>query len=250
MAVPRCWAESLQAAESAKTCFDKAEAKKKWRIAHSYLTSSDSLSLRPYLAESNNLKIVALFFISMDAERPGVHTSTPGSSTSATSSNPSSLAGSSSFNCSESPRPHSGCGSATSHSDNSDAEIEFNRFQHEVPPASCSTSNTVLPSTPPKSASPGNRTIPRSTPQRPCHTPSGTSGQAREPFRRATIQTSSHWLSKNTIGIISLAASLSSLIFLGVRTYKLAVSQTINTALSTCINLIQVTFPKIEFIRL
>ena len=61
MAVPRCWAESLQAAESAKTCFDKAEAKKKWRIAHSYLTSCDSLFLRPYLAESNNLEIVALF---------------------------------------------------------------------------------------------------------------------------------------------------------------------------------------------
>ena len=186
----------------------------------------------------------------MDAERPGVHTSTAGSSTSATSSNPSSLAGSSSFNCSESPRPHSGCSSTTSHSDNSDAEIEFNRIQHGVPPASCSTSTTVLPLTPPSSASPGNRNIPRSTPQQPCRTPSGTSGRTREPVRRAAIQISSHWLSKNTIGIISLAASLSSLIFLGVRTYKLAVSQTINAALSACTGLIQVTFPKIEFVRL
>ena len=180
----------------------------------------------------------------MDAERPGVDTSTAGSSTSATSSNLSSLAGTSSS------RPHSGCSSATSHSDNSDAEIEFSRFQHGVPPASCSTSSTVLPSTPPKIASPGNLTIPRSTPQQPCRTPSETSGRAREPARRAVVQTSSHWLSKNTIGIISLAASLSSLIFLGVRTYKLAVSQTINTALSACTSLIQVTAPQIHLVRL
>lgn len=186
----------------------------------------------------------------MDAERPGVHTSTAGSSTSATSSNLSGLAGTSSLNCSESPRPHSGCSSATSHSDNSDAKIEFSQFQHGVPPASCSTSNTVLPSTPPKSASPGNRTIPRSIPRQPCRTPSGTSGRAREPIRRGAIQTSSHWLSKNTIGIVSLAASLSSLIFLGVRTYRLAVSQTINTVLSTCASLIQVTAPPINFVRL
>ena len=180
----------------------------------------------------------------MDAERPGVGTTTAGSSTSATSSNLSSLVGASSS------RPHSGCSSATSNSDNSDAEIESSRSQHGVPPASCSGSSTVLPSTPPKTTSPGNRTIPRSTPQQPGRTPSDTPSRAREPARRDVFLTSSHWLSKNTIGIISLAASLSSLIFLGVRTYKLAVSQTINTALSACISIIQVTAPQTYPVRL
>ena len=180
----------------------------------------------------------------MDAERPGVHTTTVGSSTSAASSDPSSLAGTSTLDCSESSGPRSESSSATSHSDNSDTEIEFSRLQRGVPPTNCSTSTPVLPSTPPESSSPGSRTIPRSTPQQPCRTPSGTSSRAREPVRRAAIQTSSLWLSKNTIGIVSLAASLISLIFLGVRTYKLAVSQAINTALQACINLIQVTAPK------
>ena len=186
----------------------------------------------------------------MDAERPGVHTSTVGSSTSAASSNPSSLAGTSTLNCSESSGPRSECSSATSHSDNSDTEIEFSRFQHGVPPANCSASTTVLPSTPPQISSAGSRTIPRSTPQRPRRTPSGTSGRAGEPFGRAAIQTSSHWLSKNTIGIVSLAASLISLIFLGVRMYKLAVSQTINQAFQACTSIIQVTAPQIDFVRL
>ena len=186
----------------------------------------------------------------MDSERPGVHTSTVGSSTSAASSNSSNLAGTSTLNSSESSGPRSTCSSATSHSDNSDTELEFSRFQRGVPPTSCSGSTTVLPSTPPKSSSPGSRTIPRSTPQQPCRTPSGTSSRAREPVGRAAIQTSSHWLSKNTIGIVSLAASLISLIFLGVRTYKLAVSQAINAALSACTGLIQVTAPQIDFVRL
>ena len=189
----------------------------------------------------------------MDAERPGVHTSTAGPSTSATSSNLSSLVRTSSFNCSESPGPQSGYSSTTSHSDDSDAEIEFSRFQQGVPPANCSTSTTVLPSIPPKSLSPGSRTIPRSTPQQPCRTLSGTSIRAQEPVGRAAIQTSSHWLSRNTFAIVSLAASLSSLIliFLGVRMYKLAVSQTINSALAACTSLIQVTAPpQINFVRL
>ena len=186
----------------------------------------------------------------MDAERPVVHTSTVGSSTSAASSNPSSLAGTSTLNCSESSGPRSECSSATSHSDNSDTEIEFSQFQHGVPPANCSTSTTILPSTPPKTSSPGSRTIPRSTPQPPCRTPSGTSSRAREPVCRAAIQTGSHWLSKNTIGIVSLAASLSSLIFLGVRTYKLEVSQALNGVLATCAGLIQVTTPPVDFVPL
>lgn len=180
----------------------------------------------------------------MDAERTGVHTSIVESSTSAASSNLSSLAGSSSLNCCESSPPRSGCSSHTSRSDTSDTEIEFSRFQQGVPPANCSASITVPQSTPPNNSSPGSRPIPRSTLQPPYHTPSRTSSRAREPISRAAIQTSSHWLSKNTVGIVSLAASLSSLIFLGVRTYKLEVSQAINGALSACTSLIQVTTPR------
>ena len=179
----------------------------------------------------------------MDAERPGVHTSTVESSISATSSTLSSLAGTSSTKCSESSRPHSGCSSATSHFVTSDADIEFARSQHGVPSANCSASSAVLSSTPTRDSSPGDRSIPRSAPQRPCHSLSGIDSRVREPVRRAVIQSNSHWLS-NTIGIVSLAASLSSLIFLGVRTYKLEVSQAINGALSACTSLIQVTAPQ------
>ena len=188
----------------------------------------------------------------MDAERPKIHASTAVPSTSATSSNLSSLGGTSSLNFSESPGPQSGYSSTTSHSDNSDAEIEFSRFQQVVPPASCCTSTTVLPSTPPKILSPGSRTIPRSTPHQPYRPISGTSNRAQERISRAGIQTSSHWLSRNTFGIVSVAASLSSLIliFLGVRMYKLEVSQAINGALSTCASLIQVTTPHVNFVRL
>lgn len=227
----------------------RLKAKKKWRIARLHLTVC---LLGPLLTESNNLEIVTFFFISMDAEQPGVHTSTAVPSTLATSSNVSSLGGTSSFNFSESPGPQSGYSSTTSHSSNLDAEIEFSRFQQVVPPASCSTSTTVLPSTPPKISSPGSRTIPRSTPQQPYRTLSGTSNRAQERISRAGIQTSSHWLSRNTFGIVSVAASLSSLIliFLGVRTYKLEVSQAINGALSACTSLIQVTAPQIIFVQL
>ena len=170
----------------------------------------------------------------MDAERPVVHTRTVESSTSATSSNVSSL------NRSESSRPDSGCSSATSQSETSDADIELRRFEDGVPPANCSASTAVLPTTPTRNSSPGGRSIPRSAPQWPRHTLSFTGSRVREPVHRAAVQSSSHWLS-NTIGIVSLAASLSSLIFLGVRTYKLEVSQAINGALAACTSLIQVT---------
>ena len=178
----------------------------------------------------------------MDAERSPVRTNTV-ESISATSSNVSSLARTSSLNRSESARPYSGGSSATSHSESSDADIEFGRFQHVVPPANCSALSAVLPSTPARNSSPGDRSIPRSAPQQPCHTLAGTGSRAREPVGRAATESSSHWLS-NTIGIVSLAASLSSLIFLGVRTYKLEVSQAINSALSACTSLIQVTAPQ------
>ena len=159
----------------------------------------------------------------MDVKRPVVHTTTVESST---SSNLSSLARTSSTYCSES----------------SDANIEFGRFQHGVQLVNCSASTAVLPSTPTTDPSPGDSSIPRSTPQRPYDTLSGTDSRVRDPVERAPIQSSSRWLS-NTIGIVSLAASLSSLIFLGVRTYKLEVSQAINGALSACTSLIQVTVP-------
>ncbi len=178
-----------------------------------------------------------------------VHTSTVESSISATSSNLSSLARTSSTNCSESSRTHSGCSSATSHSETPDPDIEFGRFEHGVPPANCSVSTAVLPSTPTRNSSPGDRSIPRSAPQRPRRALSGIGSRVREPVGRAAIQSTSHWLS-NTIGIVSLAASLSSLIFLGVRTYKLEVSQAINGALSACASLIQVTAPPIDLARL
>ena len=159
----------------------------------------------------------------MDVKRPVVHTNTVESST---SSNPSSLARTSSTNCSES----------------SDANIEFGRFQHGVPLVNCSASTVVLSSTTTTDPSPSHSTIPRSTPQRPYDTLSGTDSRVRDPVHRAPIQYSSQWLS-NTIGIVSLAASLGSLIFLGVRTYKLEVSQAINGAVSACASLIQVTVP-------
>ena len=170
----------------------------------------------------------------MDAERPVVHTRAVESSTSATSSNISSL------NSSESPRPDSGCSSTTSRSETSDADIELRRLEDGVPPPECSTSTAVLPTTPTRNSSPGGRIIPGSAPQWPRHTLSGTGSRVREPVQRAAVQSSSHWLS-NTIGIVSLAASLSSLIFLGVRTYKLEVSQAVNGALAACTSLIQVT---------
>ena len=170
----------------------------------------------------------------MDAERPVVHTRAVESSTSATSSNVSSL------NSSESSQPDSGCSSATSQSETSDADIELPRFEDGVPPPNCSASTAVLPTTPARNSSPGGRSIPRSAPQRPRHALSRTGSRVRELVNRAAVQSSSHWLS-NTIGIVSLAASLSSLIFLGVRTYKLEVSQAINGALAACTSLIQVT---------
>lgn len=173
----------------------------------------------------------------MDAEQPPVRT------ISGTSSNVSSLARTPSLNCSESSRPYSGCSSASSHSESLDADIEFGRFQHGVPSANCSASSAVLPSAPTRNSSPGARSIPRSAPQQACHTLSGTGSRVQEPVGRPATESSSHWLS-NTIGIVSLAASLSSLIFLGVRTYKLEVSQAINGALSACTSLIQVTAPQ------
>ena len=178
----------------------------------------------------------------MDAERPGISTNLVEPSISTTSSNLSSLAPTASPTCSASSRPQSGCSSATSHSETSDADIELSGYQHGVPPAACSASIGVLPSASTLNSSPYDRSIPRSAPGRPCHTTFGNSSRVQEPVSRTASQSRGHWLS-NTIGVVSLAASLSSLIFLGVRTYKLEVSQAVNGALSACTSLIQVTAP-------
>ncbi len=182
----------------------------------------------------------------MDAERPGVNANPVEPSISTTSSNLSSLARTTPPNCSESSRPQSGCSSATSHSEASDAGIELSGYQNGVLPANCSASTAVLPSATTINSSPSDRSNPRSAPGWPSYKTSGTSSRIREPVSRSAFQSSSHWLS-NTIGIVSLAASLSSLIFLGVRTYKLEVSQAVNGVLSACTSLIQVTGPPNRF---
>ena len=146
-------------------------------------------------------------------------------------------------------RPQSQC-SSTSQSDTSGSDLELRRIPKSVSPASqaplatLSPSSTLVPSNTALSNSPPhNGNIPRSLPEEPAPT-AGTS--SRFPGLSSLIphRVSGHWL-LDIIGIIiavtSLAASLASLIWLGVRTYKLAVSSAVNGAFSACTGLIQVS---------
>ena len=72
----------------------------------------------------------------------------------------------------------------------------------------------------------------------------GTSNQFSRFLSLISSRLSGHWLLDIigiTVAVISLAASLASLIWLGVRTYKLSVSSAVNGAVSACAGLIQVS---------
>ncbi|KAL2037451.1 hypothetical protein N7G274_009731 [Stereocaulon virgatum] len=193
----------------------------------------------------------------MAAERSSANPTIVEPATSSNSPNPPNLPIAPSSSSSESNRLQSQCSNVTSQSEPSDSSTEL---QH-VPETAAPTSRTVLASLsqssthiPPSTASISPMTyhdhIQWSVQQGPTHNTKKSSWFHRL-SRPIPYNLSRYWLLDilgMTIAIISLAASLASLIWLGVRTYKLSVSSAINDAVSACASLIQASLATPETI--
>jgi hypothetical protein len=186
----------------------------------------------------------------MAAERSSANPTIDEPATSSNSPKPLSLPTASSSSSSESTHPHPQCSIVTAQSEPSDSDIELRHVPEIAAPASRTVLTTLLQSStliPSNNASISPSTyhghIPPSVPQGPTQNAEKSSWFHRL-SRPIPYRLSGYWLLDilcMTIAIVSLAVSLASLIWLGVRTYKLSVSSAVNGAVSACTGLIQVS---------
>lgn len=143
-----------------------------------------------------------------------------------------SLYASSSCNSFDSSRPQSRGSTATTPSESSSPNPS-SAYSNEVSGLSPlnilnldhPTSDTIVPTA--------------SVPSEPAESSSHRNGAARA-FLRCPNFTRRRWL-EHALGVFTLVASLVGLLFIGVRTYKLAVISTENSTLDGCTGLIQVS---------
>ena len=132
-----------------------------------------------------------------------------------------------SSNSFESSRPQSRGSSTTSPSESS-SPIPRSTYSHEL--------SNIAPPTPPNLELP----TPSTTPPTACVPSAPTEGSFHSNGAAWLLFSRRRWL-EHALGVFTLVASLVGLLFIGVRTYKLAVITTQNSALDGCKGLVQVS---------
>ncbi|KAF6239822.1 hypothetical protein HO173_002368 [Letharia columbiana] len=169
-------------------------------------------------------------------------TASPDSGTPPRLLNPS-LNTSSSSNSFESSRPQSRGSSATSASESSSPvpSHEPSNLRPQTPSdvEPLPPSATLTPNQSPRSRNLSATPLPKSAEGSPHSNAASWLSSCRP------ISSRRHWL-EHGLGVFTLVASLVGLLFIGVRTYKLAVISTENSTLSGCTDLIQAGFTTLE----